>query len=252
TPAAGVEAVKELRGKDKAANGDLYNGMVHPLTRYTIRGAIWYQGEGNVGDGEIYTHRMNALVTGWRKAWGQGEFPFYYTQLTPLNWGGKPKDQHAELWEAQLAALAIPNTGMAVTTDIAGNVGEAHPKNKQEVGRRLALWARAKTYGEKDLVYSGPLFQSAKLDGNKVRVAFDHAAGGLKSRDGKPLTWFLVAGADGKFVPAKAEIDGETVLVWADEVKAPAEVRLGGHQIAEPNLVNAHGLPASPFRAAVK
>ncbi len=248
TNAAGVASVRELDGKDKAENGALYNGMVHPLTKLPIRGVIWYQGEGNVGDGLWYYHRMRALVQGWRKAWGLGDFPFYYAQLTPLNWGGKPKELHAELWEAQSAALRIPNTGMAVTNDIAGHVGDAHPKNKQEVGRRLALWALTRTYGEKGLVYSGPVYRSMAVEGASIRLRFDHAHGGLAARDKKPLTWFTVSGADGAFVPAKAEIAGDTVIVSSDAVKQPVAVRFAWYQTAEPNLVNGAGLPASAFR----
>lgn len=247
TPAQGVASVKELAGKDKAQNGDLYNGMIHPFTPFTIRGVIWYQGEGNVGDGMVYYHRMRALIDGWRKHWGLGDFPFYYVQLTPLNWGGKPKEQHAELWEAQTAALQVPNTGMVVTNDI-GNIGDAHPRNKQEVGRRLALWALARTYGKKDLVFSGPLYQEMTVEGNKIRIRFQYADGGLASRNGKPLTWFTIAGADQQFVPAQAEIDGATVLVWSDAVANPVAVRFAWHQIAEPNLMNKAGLPASAFR----
>jgi sialate O-acetylesterase len=247
TPAAGVKSVKELAGKDKAQNGLLYNGMVHPFTPLVVRGVIWYQGEGNVGDGLLYYHRMRALIRGWRHNWGLGDLPFYYVQLTPLNWGGKPKDQHAELWEAQAEALCIPNTGMVVTNDI-GNIGDAHPKNKQEVGRRLSLWALARTYGNKDVVYSGPIYKSMKVEGSTIRLTFDHAHGGLASRDGKPLTWFTVAGADGVFVPVKAEIDGEEIVVAAKAVKQPAAVRFAWHQAAEPNLMNKAGLPASAFR----
>lgn len=248
TNADGVASVRELDGKDEAKNGALYNGMVHPLTPFGIRGVIWYQGEGNVGDGLWYYHRMRALVQGWRKAWGIGDFPFYYVQLTPLNWGGRPKEQHAELWEAQSEALRIPNTGMAVTNDIAGHVGDAHPKNKQEVGRRLALWALTHTYGEKGLVNSGPVYRSMAVEGAAIRLWFDHAHGGLASRDKKPLSWFTIAGGDGMFVPAKAEIDGDTVVVSSDAVKQPVAVRFAWLQTAEPNLVNGAGLPTSAFR----
>lgn len=248
TPAKGVESVPELVGKDKALNGDLYNGMIHPFTPLTIRGVIWYQGEGNVGDGMLYYHRMRALINGWRQLWGLGDFPFYYVQLTPLNWGGKPKELHAELWEAQTAALQIPHTGMAVTNDIAGHVSDAHPRNKQDVGRRLSLWALAKTYGQKDLAYSGPLYRTMTVEGNKIRLRFQYAEGGLKSRDGKPLTWFTIAGADKLFVPAQAEIDGDTVVVWSDAIARPVAVRFAWHQIAEPNLINQAGLPTSAFR----
>ena len=247
TPANGVESVKELVGKDKVVNGVLYNGMIHPFTKYTIRGVLWYQGEGNVGDGFLYYHRMRALINGWRKTWGQDDFPFYYVQLTPLNWGGKPKDQHAEVWEAQAEALKISTTGMAVTNDI-GNIGDAHPRNKQEVGRRLSLWALANTYAVKDIVYSGAVYKAIKIDGDKIRIVFDHVHGGLLSRNGKPLDWFTIAGEDGQHVPAIADIDGDTVVVSSPDVKKPTSVRFAWHQNAQPNLMNKAGLPTSAFR----
>jgi sialate O-acetylesterase len=152
------------------------------------------------------------------------------------------------MWEAQAAALTIPKTGMAVTTDTVDNVGDIHPRRKKPVGERLALWALAKTYGKKDLVYSGPLYKSMTVEGGKVRIAFAHTGGGLKSRDGGPLNEFQVAGADGRFVPAKAAVDGKTVVVESDRVPAPTQVRFGWHKTARPNLVNREGLPASPFR----
>jgi len=247
TPGAGVELIAELKDKDKAEYSELYNSMIRPLTPLAIRGAIWYQGEGNVGDGFMYYHRMRALVGGWRKVWGQGDFPFYYVQLAPLNWGGKPKDQLPQIWEAQTAALDIPNTGMAVTNDI-GNTGDAHPRNKLDVGKRLANWALARTYGNKSVAYLSPLYESMRVDGNAIRVRFSNAAGGLASRNGKPLSWFTIAGADQKFVPAEAKIDGDEVVVSSPEVTAPVAVRFGWHQIAEPNLMNKDGLPASSFR----
>lgn len=246
TPAVGVKSVKELSGKDEAKNGRLYNGMVHPFVPLALRGVLWYQGEGNVGDGRLYYHRMRALVTGWRAAWGLGDIPFYYVQMTPLNWGGKPKWQHAELWEAQAEAQSIPNTGMVVTNDV-GNVGDAHPRNKQAVGRRLAVWALAKTYGKSGLTVSGPQFEKMAIAEGKVRLHFRHADG-LRARDGKALTWFTIAGADKQFVAAQAKIDGKTVVVWSDEVAKPVAVRFAFHQIAEPNLVNRAGLPTSAFR----
>lgn len=247
TPDAGIESITELASQRKYPSGDLFRGMIRPLTPLTIRGVIWYQGEGNVGDGFVYYHRMRALIGGWRSAWQRDDLPFYYVQLAPLNWGGKPVTQLPEIWEAQTAALSIPHTGMVVTTDI-GNIGDAHPRNKQEVGARLARWALAKTYGRHDVTYSGPLYKSIAIEGNKARIRFDHATGGLSSRDGKPLTWFTIAGGDGKLAPAKAEIDGESVLVSSDTVPHPIAVRFGWHQIAEPNLMNKAGLPASPFR----
>lgn len=225
----------------------LYNGMIHPLVPFGISGAIWYQGESNNGEGMLYFEKMKALIQGWRTVWSNPEMPFLFVQLAPYNYGGPRAEQLPGIWEAQEAALSIPNTGMAVTTDI-GNIKDIHPKNKQEVGRRLALWALAKTYGKSGIVYSGPLYRESKIDGNKVRLSFAHAEGGLKSRDGQPLSHFTIAGADGKFVPAKAEIDGATVVVSSAEVAAPKAVRFGWDQLAEPNLANAAGLPASPFR----
>ena len=262
TPPQGFKAVPAL--KDIAANLDnlparnaegkvshqsplaLYNGMIAPLVPYGIRGALWYQGESNNGEGMLYAEKMKALVSGWRDLWQQPELPFYYVQLAPYTYGGDP-ERLAGIWEAQTAALSIPNTGMAVTVDI-GNIKDIHPTNKQDVGKRLALWALAKTYGKSDLVYSGPLFKSVKFEGSKARVQFDHVGGGLVARDGQPLTWFQIAGQDGKFVDATATIDGDTVVVSSPEVKEPAAVRYAWHQTAEPNLSNRQGLPASPFR----
>jgi sialate O-acetylesterase len=147
-----------------------------------------------------------------------------------------------------VASLKIPKTGMAVTTDLVANIGDIHPIDKIDVGNRLALWALAKEYGKKDLVYSGPLYKAMKIEGGKIRLSFAHVGGGLKSRDGKPLSEFQIAAADGKFVPARAAIDGDTVLVEAKEVPAPAQVRFGWHHMANPNLANKEGLPASPFQ----
>lgn len=232
----------------------LYNAMIHPLAPFAIRGAIWYQGESHVGtdDGRKYHDLMKALVGGWREVWGEGDFPFYYVQLAPFNYtlfGSEFKsDQMPRIWQAQLASLDIPNTGMAVTTDI-GNANDIHPYDKLTVGKRLSLWAMAKTYGREDLVYSGPLYQSMAVEGAKARVNFDHVGGGLASRDKKPLNWFEVAGEDNRFVAAQAEIEGKTVLVWSEAVNKPAAVRFSWHMTPEPipNLINQEGLPASPF-----
>ncbi|UCF43957.1 MAG: sialate O-acetylesterase, partial [Planctomycetota bacterium] len=152
-----------------------------------------------------------------------------------------------EIWEAQMASLSIPNTGMAVTVDIS-DLEDIHPKNKQEVGRRLALWALAKTYGRGDLVYSGPLYKSMAVEGEKVRISFEHVGGGLRTSDGREPDWFEIAGVDGKFIKGEAEIEGETVVVRSDEAKEPKAVRFGWHEEAEPSLMNKEGLPASPFR----
>ena len=226
--------------------GGMYNGMTAPVTSFAIRGAIWYQGESNVAGGLAYFGQMKALIEGWRNAWGY-EFPFYFVQLAPWS-GGYPAGALPPLWEAQVESLKIPGTGMAVVTDLVDDLKDIHPKNKLDVGNRLALWALAKTYGKKDLVYSGPLYQSMAVEGNKARLSFAHVGGGLKSRDGKPLADFQIAAADGKFAPAEATIDGSTVVVQSKDVAAPTQVRFGWHNTANPNLMNAEGLPASPFQ----
>ena len=227
----------------------LYNGMVHPLIPYAIRGALWYQGESNLREGMLYHEKMKALINGWREVWGQDDFPFYFVQLAPFNYGGQDASPFflPEIWEAQTATLALPNTGMAVTTDI-GNLKDIHPRNKQEVGRRLALWALAKMYGREDVTYSGPLYKSMAVEGNTIQLSFDSIGSGLMARDGQPLTWFEIAGEDKQFVEAKATIDGDTIAVSSDTVENPVAVRFGWHQSAEPNFVNKEGLPASPFR----
>lgn len=226
----------------------LYNHMIYPIVPYAIRGALWYQGESNMREGMIYHEKMKALIQGWREVWKQDNFPFYFVQLAP--WGGYDRDDPTHLpkiWEAQSATLALPNTGMVVTTDI-GNVKDIHPKNKQDVGLRLAFWALAKTYGKADLVYSGPLYKSMEVEGSSIRIRFDYVGSGLVSRDGEPLSWVQIAGEDQQFVDAVAVIDGDTVVVSSDSVESPVAVRLGWNQIAEPNLMNKEGLPVSPFR----
>ena len=224
-------------------SGERYSGMIAPFIPFAIRGVVWYQGEANVGNGLKYADKMKTLIEGWRRGWGY-DFPFYFVQLPPYSY--KP-GQLPPIWEAQAASLKIPGTGMVVTTDLVGNIKNVHPKNKFDVGNRLALWALAKDY-KKDLVYSGPLYKSTNVEGNKIRLSFAHVGGGLKSRDGQPLREFEIAGADGKFQPAKAVIDGDTVIVEANEVASPAQVRFGWHNVANPNLVNKEGLPASPFQ----
>ena len=230
-----------------------YNGMIHPLVPLAIRGAIWYQGETDcyLRDGMLYLDKMKALIGGWRKAWEQGDFPFYYVQLESFTFGD---DFDAltlpEFRDVQRRALCVPETGMIVTTDISdiGEPNAIHPRNKQDVGKRLALWALAKTYGRSEPIYSGPLYQSMAVEGDRVRIRFDHVGGGLASRDGGLLTWFEIAGTDKKYVQAEAKIDGETVVVRSDAVAEPVVVRFGWGDEANPNLMNKEGLPASPFR----
>jgi sialate O-acetylesterase len=226
----------------------LYNGMIHPIHPFALRGAIWYQGESNATEGMLYAEHMKALIGGWRQLWGEGDFPFYYVQIAPYTYGFSP-ELIGEFWEAQTAAQAVPNTGMVVITDI-GDLKDIHPKNKQEVGRRLALWALAKTYSQEKLEYSGPTFKAMTIEGDKIRLTFDHASNGLGSHDSKPLSWFEVIDADeGGFVKADAQIDGSAVVLSASEVKHPVAMRFAWSMLAEPNLMNAEGLPASAFRA---
>lgn len=228
----------------------LYNAMIHPLVPFGIRGVIWYQGEANNGDRMLYKEKMKALIYGWRDLWKKN-FPFYYVQIAPYRYRGRKAKELPYLWEAQLAALEIGNTGMAQTQDI-GNPRDIHPKNKQEVGRRLALIALAKTYGKKGIVFFGPTFERVERAGDKLRVYFKNVGSGLASRDGQPLSWFEIAGRNGRFVAASAEIEGKnSVVVRSGKVREPVWVRFGWSEIAEPNLMNKEGFPAYPFRASV-
>jgi sialate O-acetylesterase len=234
----------ELKGQNPNKPTVLYNGMVTPLIPYGIRGVVWYQGESNCERAFQYRKLFPALINNWRTVWKQGDFPFYYVQIAPFNSWYKPFEC-AELCEAQLMALSVPNTGMAVTSDI-GNLSDVHPKNKQDVGKRLALWALAKTYGH-DIVYSGPLYKSMRVEDDKIRIFFNYSDGGLMIK-GTRLTCFTIAGSDRKFVEAQAVIDGNTVVVSSDKVKQPVAVRFAWSNTDEPNLFNKAGLPASLFR----
>ncbi len=232
------------------ASGKMYNGMIAPITRFEVRGTIWYQGETNViqNNGLAYTGKMKALIEGWRTAFENKDMPFYFVQIAP--WANKryATGQLPALWEAQCATLKIPHTGMAVTTDIVHDIEDIHPRNKRDVGNRLGSWALAKSYQVKDVVYSGPLYKSMKVQGDKILITFAHVSKSLKSRDGNPLNEFQIAGADEKFVAAKADIDGKIVIVSARNVTNPRHVRFGWHRSANPNLINSAGLPASPFQ----
>jgi sialate O-acetylesterase len=227
--------------------GNRFNAMICPIIPFGIRGALWYQGESNIADGMQYCEKMKALINGWRKAWKQGDFPFGFVQITPAQYFADAPEKVAFFWEAQTAMLAIPNTGMAATHDI-GSYPDCHGINKQDVGKRLALWALARTYGQKDLVYSGPLYKRMAVEGGKVRIHFDFARSGLVSNDGKPLTWFTIAGEDKKYVAATAVIEGDSVVVSNEAVAKPVAVRFAWSQAAAPNLANKEGLPASAFR----
>ena len=226
----------------------LYNTMIHPLVPFAIRGITWYQGEQNHGDGMLYFKKMQALIQSWRNVFIRPDAPFYFVQIAPYRYGGDMVEYTLpELWEAQTAAMDIPHTGMAVISDV-GHVQDIHPRNKQDVGKRLALWALAKDYGQEDLVHSGPLYKSMAIEGSKIRLSFDHVGSGLASRDGKPLDWFLIAGENERFVKAQAVIEGNTIVVSSDAIAKPTAARFAWHQEAVPNLINKEGLPAGPFR----
>lgn len=227
----------------------LYNAMISPLVPYAFRGALWYQGESNLGDGMMYYEKKKALVQGWREIWQQGDFPFYFVQLAPYNYGDPKKgsDVMGRIWEAQAACENIPGVGMAVINDI-GNPTDIHPRNKQDVGKRLALIAKAKTYGMPDVVYSGPTFDRMALEDNAIRVFFKNADG-LSTRDGQVPNCFEIAGPENDFTVANAVIDGQSVVLSHPEVKAPCAMRFSWHKYSVPNLVNAAGLPAGAFRA---
>ena len=243
----------------------LFNGMIHPLMPAAIRGVIWYQGENNARTALMakqYRTLFPLLMADWRRRWGQGDFPFYFVQLANND---EPIRTHAEsawalLREAQAETLAkSPNTGMAVTIDI-GSELTIHPRDKQDVGRRLALWARAKTYGEQGLVFASPAYRSQTVEGNRIRVRMDPGGAPLMAgrKDGlnpvratpeAKLEWFEIAGADGKYVWADAVIDGDSVMVSSPEVRAPMAVRYAWATNPQGcNLYNEAGLPASPFR----
>ena len=227
----------------------LFNGMIHPLVPFAMRGAIWYQGEANHNEGKLYTERMKALIGGWRTIWNEGEFPFYFVQIAPYNYGDR-QPYVPEFWEAQeLAEKTIPNTGMIVVNDI-GNLGDIHPKNKQDVGHRLAVRALHQTYGMTQILGSSPMFKSLTTEGDKLRITFDNTGDGLKTTDGKPVRLFEIAGeTSGGFKPATAVIDGGSVVLSSSDVKSPTAVRFAWAMLAEPNLCNSASLPASAFRA---
>jgi sialate O-acetylesterase len=278
TPASGFQQVKELRELNQAiAKGELmtgtrdrptdrattiYNGMVAGLTPMTVRGVIWYQGESNAGDGLEYNYLKEALVKGWRTEFQNEYMSFYWVQIAPFKRGhtGKPEGGgNGPVMEGQRRAMRLPHTGMVVTNDI-GDPENIHPKNKQDVGKRLALWALAKNY-DKDIAYSGPTYQSFEVQGDKALINFEHADSGLmvgtkegpfhmgpveQIEDGE-LKGFSIRDAKGDWHWAKARIDGQRVVVWSEAVSRPTAVRYAYDSLNDGNLYNKDRLPASPF-----
>jgi sialate O-acetylesterase len=253
---------------DANAPSALYNGMIRPLLNYRVRGAIWYQGESNAGKAYAYRELFPMMIENWRRDWNQPDLAFYFVQLAPFTSIKKDPgpSSWAELREAQTMTLKLKNTGQAVITDY-GHEADIHPTPKRPVGERLALLARAKTYGEK-VEYSGPQYTGFKIDGNKIVLSFDHVGQGLvgyemiatdqrkngaawrvKDREtNAPLIGFTICGKDSVFHPAKAEIVGTTVVVSSEMVPEPVHVRYGWADHPVCNLFNRDGLPASPFR----
>jgi len=224
--------------------GGAFNGMIAPLTHFPIRGVLWYQGESNTGPERSYYYErlFSTLIEDWRKRWGGGDFPFLYVQLA--NFVASPDGQWAEVRDAQRRTLKLNQTAMVVTIDV-GDAGNVHPRNKQEVGRRLSLAARAVAYHE-PVEFSGPLYRTRMREGRAIRIYFDHAQGGLTGKV-DALRGFEIADARGKFVAASGRIDGETVVVSSPEVENPAAVRYGWMDNPPCDLFNRAGLPASPF-----
>lgn len=240
-----AEAATKLKNEPYGPNlpGKAYHAMISPLIPFQLAGALWYQGETNVSNAPNYKILLPALINNWRTEWGN-DFPFYFVQIAPYNYGENTNG--VQLRDAQRQSLSVPKTGMVVISDI-GNIKDIHPRNKIPVGQRLANWALNNTYGKKDIIYSGPLYKSMKVEKNKIRIYFDHAEPGLEVK-GKELIDFEIAGPGKQFVKASARITGNTVVVQAPEVKNPVAVRFAWRNTAEPNLYNKAGLPASSFR----
>ena len=244
---------RKLAPKPKSLNDPnrvsvLYNAMIHPIIPFAIKGAIWYQGEANADRAYQYRELLPLMIRDWRKQWNQ-DFPFYLVQLANfMEIQKEPAQQSgwAELREAQLQTLHLDNTGIAIITDI-GDARDIHPKNKQDVGIRLALAARANTY-KQNISYSGPIYQSYKIEGNKIRISFNHTNNGLKGKNGEPLKGFAIAGSDHQFHWAEAVIDGNEIVVSSPNVTFPVAVRYAWANNPIGNLFNGAGLPASPFR----
>lgn len=231
-----------LTADDNQTPTVLYNGMIAPIIPFTFAGVLWYQGETNVGRAAQLSELFPAMIEGWRSDFQQDDLPFYYVQLCPYGYGGALP----ETWEAQAYAQLLKNTGMVGTLDI-GDMTNIHPARKEQVGHRLALWALAKNYGQSNLVFSGPQYKSMLIEGNKIGISFNYTGSGLKADNNSP-TEFEIAGDDLVFSPAKTLIDGDTLLVWNDNIASPKHVRYAWADASTASLYNNEGLPATPFR----
>ena len=252
---AGQIDLKENKINGRIA-GTKFRSMIQPIVPFAVKGMLWYQGETNcmTEDQAVYPEKVRLMVELYRSLFRNPKMPFYFVQISPYLYSKRTSDpkKHTEellpgFWKAQEKCLSIPNTGMVVTTDLVDKLSDIHPSYKWEVGRRLALIALAKDYRKK-VVFEGPKYKAMKVIGDKVELSFINRGGALKSIDGQPLTWFTVAGDNGVFFPAKAEIKGKKVIVWSDEVQNPKEVQFAWSELAMPNLFNTAGLPTHPFR----
>jgi sialate O-acetylesterase len=242
----------------KNAVSSLYLSMVKPMAPFALRGFLWYQGEGNLLEAQVddYTDKMRAMVAAWRAAWNGPDLPFYYVQIAPFLYSGvTTHNRHLtpealpEFWQAQARALSIPHSDMVVTTDLAGNVADIHPTNKLEVGRRLAGLALSETYGRAGAFAHSPAFDSMKvLPSGALELTFRDTDGFLGSSNGRPLSEFTIAGSDGRFFPAEVMIVGDKLDLRSASVSQPVAARFAWREDANPNLINAAGLPAMPFR----
>jgi sialate O-acetylesterase len=267
TPAADYAKLAAILGpagapsfeRDARLIGRNYEGMVRPLVPLALRGVIWYQGESNLiayHDGLRYADKMRVWIESWRAAWNRPDLPVYWVQIAPFLYSSRKDplthaaDELPKVWEAQAAALALPHTGMVPATDVVDDLANIHPPRKRPIAERLADLALIQTYGRAGLTWFGPVFAGLEVKDASALVRFSHTDGLLDTRDGKPPAEFEIAGADGSFMPAQAEIAGEfTVRVWSPAVPHPVAVRFAWRETARPNLINGAGLPAYPFRS---
>lgn len=248
---------KEEKDATRKIDGDpgkFYETMIQPLVPFSLKGFLWYQGESNcfLNERLQYAYKMKALIEWWRKDWNNNALPFYYVQIAPYYYS-KATDRpytvysEPEFWEAQTAVLKLPHTGMVSTIDLNDNAKDLHPVNKWDVGKRLAICALGNIYGQA-VMPMGPVFEAMQVQGNRAVLSFKYADKGLKSNDNKDLNWFEIAGSNGKYFPATANIDGGKIIVSSEAVAKPVAVRFAWHEDAKPNLYNTEGLPAMPFR----
>lgn len=236
--------------------GKFYDTMIQPLIPYALKGFLWYQGESNcfLNENIRYAYKFKTLIESWRNDWNDKKLPFYFVQLAPYAYSTTKDDRpHTaenlpEFWEAQQLVLHLQNTNTIAITDLVDTIADLHPGYKWEIGRRLSLVAANKAYGQKNIICSGPVYTKMKIADHAVEITFSNTGSGLASRDGKPLSWFSIAGADGRFTPAKAEIKDNKIILSAPEVPNPVSARFGWNEAAQSNFINKEGLPAVPFR----